>query len=109
MLPTRFWAEMSWKDFQSTDMEETIAVLPVAAVEQHGPHLPVRVDAAINAGIVARALDLLPDDLPLLVLSGRVSELDRLRGFDRGCDDYMVKPFAFAYSNACLMMRCTPL
>lgn len=34
-------------------------------------------------------------DLPLLVLSGRVSELDRLRGFARGCDDYMIKPFSY--------------
>ena len=34
-------------------------------------------------------------DLPLLVLSGRVSELDRLRGFDRGCDDYILKPFSY--------------
>ncbi|MGB7091185.1 MAG: creatininase family protein, partial [Methylovirgula sp.] len=44
MLPTRFWAEMSWKDFQNADMDETIAVLPTAAVEQHGPHLPLGVD-----------------------------------------------------------------
>ena len=43
-------------------------VQPVGAVEQHGPHLPVRVDAAINAGIVARAVELMPDDLPVLVL-----------------------------------------
>src|SRR5579884_1123859 len=34
-------------------------------------------------------------ELPLLVLSGRVSELDRLRAFDRGCDDYLVKPFSY--------------
>src|SRR5947209_5164786 len=34
-------------------------------------------------------------ELPLLVLSGRVSELDRLRGFERGCDDYVVKPFSY--------------
>jgi DNA-binding response OmpR family regulator len=34
-------------------------------------------------------------DLPLLVLSGRVAELDRLRGFERGCDDYLVKPFSY--------------
>jgi DNA-binding response OmpR family regulator len=32
---------------------------------------------------------------PMLVLSGRGSELDRLRGFDRGCDDYLVKPFSY--------------
>jgi len=37
----------------------------------------------------------LDPDLPLLVLSGRVTELDRLRGFDRGCDDYMIKPFSY--------------
>ncbi|MBV9002166.1 MAG: response regulator transcription factor [Solirubrobacterales bacterium] len=37
----------------------------------------------------------LDPDLPLLVLSGRVSELDRLRGFDRGCDDYLLKPFSY--------------
>ncbi len=37
----------------------------------------------------------LDPDLPLLVLSGRVSELDRLRGFSRGCDDYIVKPFSY--------------
>jgi DNA-binding response OmpR family regulator len=34
-------------------------------------------------------------DLPLLVLSGRDTELDRLRGFERGCDDYLVKPFSY--------------
>jgi DNA-binding response OmpR family regulator len=34
-------------------------------------------------------------DLPLLVLSGRTSELDRLRGFGRGCDDYVLKPFSY--------------
>jgi DNA-binding response OmpR family regulator len=37
----------------------------------------------------------LDPDLPLLVLSGRVSELDRLRGFQRGCDDYILKPFSY--------------
>jgi DNA-binding response OmpR family regulator len=34
-------------------------------------------------------------EMPLLVLSGRTSELDRLRGFDRGADDYLVKPFSY--------------
>lgn len=34
-------------------------------------------------------------DLPLLVLSGRATEIDRLRGFDRGCDDYVTKPFSY--------------
>jgi len=45
-----------------------------------------------QADRVAGRLD---PDLPLLVLSGRVSELERLRGFSRGCDDYVVKPFSY--------------
>jgi DNA-binding response OmpR family regulator len=34
-------------------------------------------------------------NLPMLVLSGRCGELDRIRGFERGCDDYLVKPFSY--------------
>jgi DNA-binding response OmpR family regulator len=33
---------------------------------------------------------------PLVVLSGRAGELDRVRGFERGCDDYVCKPFSYA-------------
>ena len=44
MLPTRFWAETVWTDFKADDVGDIIAVLPVAAVEQHGPHLPLGVD-----------------------------------------------------------------
>lgn len=33
--------------------------------------------------------------LPLLVVSGRCDELDRLRGFERGCDDFLGKPFSY--------------
>lgn len=33
--------------------------------------------------------------LPMILLTGRAGELDRLRGFDRGCDDYLVKPFSY--------------
>src|SRR6202051_1744331 len=68
VLKSHWWWDLTTQDFAGLDAERVVAVLPVAAVEQHGPHLPVRVDAAINAGIVTRALDLLPDDLPLLVL-----------------------------------------
>lgn len=35
-------------------------------------------------------------DLPVIVLSGRGAEVDRLRGFELGCDDYLVKPYSFA-------------
>lgn len=39
-------------------------------------------------------------ELPLLVLSGRGGELDRLRGFERGCDDYLCKPFSYVELRA---------
>lgn len=38
--------------------------------------------------------------LPLLVLSGRVGELHVLRGFERGADDVMAKPFGYAELRA---------
>lgn len=66
--PRRLWAEMTTTDFAALDQGETIAVQPVAAIEQHGPHLPVMVDACIVDGVIARALDVMPDDLPVLVL-----------------------------------------
>ncbi len=33
--------------------------------------------------------------LPMILLTGRSGELDRVRGFERGCDDYLVKPFSY--------------
>ena len=68
MLPTKFWAEMSWRDFHNAEMSKVVAVLPVAAIEQHGPHLPVGVDAFINEGYLKRAAARVPADLPVLFL-----------------------------------------
>lgn len=59
---------MSTAEFEAMDAERCIALLPVGATEQHGPHLPVSVDADINAGILSRALELLPNDVPLTCL-----------------------------------------
>jgi DNA-binding response OmpR family regulator len=39
-------------------------------------------------------------ELPIIVLTGRISELDVLRGFDRGCDDYVLKPFSYPELHA---------
>ena len=68
MLPTKFWAEMSWRDFDAADMSKVVAVLPVAAIEQHGPHLPVGVDTFINEGYFATAVKRIPEDMPVLIL-----------------------------------------
>jgi creatinine amidohydrolase len=68
MVPKRFWTEMTWEDFRDGDPGGWIAVLPVAAVEQHGPHLPVGVDSFIAEGYLARVRALLPSSLPVTFL-----------------------------------------
>jgi creatinine amidohydrolase len=67
MTLSRHWQNLAWTDFRSLPAD-AVAILPVAAVEQHGPHLPVSVDATINAGLLARALELVPADVPVLAL-----------------------------------------
>jgi creatinine amidohydrolase len=66
--PTRFWSDLSTADFSALDRDRAIAVLPVAATEQHGPHLPLSVDTDIVNGVVAAALPHLAPDLPALFL-----------------------------------------
>jgi creatinine amidohydrolase len=68
MLPTRFWAEMVWTDFKPEKMSDVIAILPVAAVEQHGPHLPLGVDLFLMQAYIDRVVERLPADLPVLFL-----------------------------------------
>lgn len=62
------WWNLSTAEFAGRDLTNTVVVLPVGAVEQHGPHLPVSVDAAINAGVLADALGKLDPDSDVLVL-----------------------------------------
>jgi creatinine amidohydrolase len=66
--PSRYWADLTTRDFARLDAAATVAVLPVAAIEQHGPHLPLSVDATLVDGIVAAALPHLPAELPVLFL-----------------------------------------
>jgi creatinine amidohydrolase len=66
--PSRFWSELSTRDFAQIDLARAIAVLPVAATEQHGPHLPLSVDTDLANGVVAAALPHLATDLPVLFL-----------------------------------------
>jgi len=67
-LPTRRWQDMTTVDFALADTARWIAILPVAAIEQHGPHLPVYTDTCIAEGMIARTIELLPEDLPATFL-----------------------------------------
>ena len=71
-LPSRFWADLTTRQFaqlrDAPDIGTVVAVLPVGATEQHGPHLPLSVDRDLVDAVVGGALPLLPADLPVLVL-----------------------------------------
>lgn len=75
-LPSRHWAGLTTRQFtqlqNAPDIGEVVAVLPVGATEQHGPHLPLSVDSDLVDAVVAGALPLLPIDLPVLVLPTQV-------------------------------------
>jgi creatinine amidohydrolase len=63
-----FWGDLTSEEFRALDPERCIVVLPVAAIEQHGPHLPVLTDTAIADGMLTTLRVTLPADLSVLVL-----------------------------------------
>lgn len=63
-----YWQNITTLDFAGLDPQHTVAFLPVAAIEQHGPHLPLATDAPINRGIVSAMLDRAPQQPTVLVL-----------------------------------------
>jgi creatinine amidohydrolase len=69
-LPKPDWMEMTWAEIAAAGeaTRRWIAVLPLAAVEQHGPHLPLGVDAYIADAYLSRVRELLPEALPVTFL-----------------------------------------
>ena len=67
-MPKGYWDDLTTEDFRELDAASTVVLFAVSATEQHGPHLPLSTDACIGRGIVARALELAPDDLVILVM-----------------------------------------
>jgi creatinine amidohydrolase len=63
-----YWSELATTDFAGLDPEKAIAVLPVAAIEQHGPHLPIGTDTLIAEGMIGEVVKRLPNDLSILIL-----------------------------------------
>ncbi|MEA2448347.1 MAG: two-component system, OmpR family, response regulator, partial [Thermoleophilaceae bacterium] len=77
----------------------------IRAVEVRAPALVI-LDVILDGGSGLAVLDRvrradgvssrIDPEVPVLVLSGRAGEVDRLRGFARGADDYLIKPFSYA-------------
>jgi creatinine amidohydrolase len=65
---SKYWAELNTTDFAQLDELSTVAVLPLGATEQHGPHLPLCVDTCIANALVSGALSILGPSAPVVVL-----------------------------------------
>ncbi len=68
IVPPRDWTDISWPDIGAGEAERWIAVLPLAATEQHGPHLPLATDVMIGEAYLERVRELLPATLPATFL-----------------------------------------
>jgi creatinine amidohydrolase len=64
----RQFAYLNWKQVEALPKDKTLLVLPTAAIEQHGHHLPLATDTLINNLLLGKALAKLPKDAPVYAL-----------------------------------------
>ncbi|MES2391874.1 MAG: creatininase family protein [Acidobacteriota bacterium] len=64
----RNFAYLNWKQVEALPKDKTLLILPTAAIEQHGLHLPLATDTLINNVVLGRALQLLPPEMPIYAL-----------------------------------------
>jgi len=67
-LPPRDWTDIRWPEMAGSDRARWIAVLPLAATEQHGPHLPLETDVLIAQAYLAQVRELLSNTAPVTFL-----------------------------------------
>jgi creatinine amidohydrolase len=68
LIPPRNWTDIHWPDIAGARPARWIAVLPLAATEQHGPHLPLGTDVMIAEAYLAQVREILPDKIPATFL-----------------------------------------
>lgn len=66
--PIRYWQALSTVEAASLASRDPVIVLPVSAIEQHGPHLPLSTDLVIGLALLAEAFRRLPRNLPVFAL-----------------------------------------
>jgi creatinine amidohydrolase len=64
----RNFAYLTWKQVDALPRDSTLLVLPTAAIEQHGHHLPLATDTLINNLLLGNALEIIPSELPVYAL-----------------------------------------
>lgn len=64
----RNFAYLTWKQVDALPRESTLLILPTAAIEQHGHHLPLATDTLCNNLLLGKALELVPPDLSIYAL-----------------------------------------
>ena len=81
-MAVHYWTDLSGPELAALADEQAVAILPVAAVEQHGPHLPLATDVTIGEGLVAAALERYADDprtvlvLPTMAVGASMEHAD---------------------------------
>ena len=67
--PERFLPYFTWPQVDALPRDRTLLILPTAAIEQHGHHLPLATDTLLNNFLLGHALARLPKDLPVYALA----------------------------------------
>ncbi|MFN3172061.1 MAG: creatininase family protein [Hyphomicrobiales bacterium] len=67
-MPAHYWTELPSNAFQDDALRDHVAVLPLGATEQHGPHLPVSTDSSIADGLMDAVVAKLPQETNVLIL-----------------------------------------
>jgi creatinine amidohydrolase len=79
MIATGYWQDLTTDDLVGLDAERTVALLPVSAVEQHGPHLPLATDAIIGDGLVRSTMERVKQGvlvLPAMTIGHSLEHID---------------------------------
>lgn len=86
-MPVSYLADMTWEEVQHFDLGKAVAILPVGAVEAHGPHLPLTTDVIISEAMARSAAEKLDaQGYPVLILPSI---------------SYTAAPFAASFPGTC--------
>lgn len=66
-MPSILLREMTWAEIEPLANENTVVILPTAAIEQHGRHLPIEVDCRLVETVSQRAAERVAGEIPVLV------------------------------------------